>query len=476
LQLNNKKRRAGQVRESIASLSAALLAATITPLASSAAAQDYSNSDNYNRDTFGPGIAYSELDSALLVYKEGDGRVKAIEPSTDLSVHGPAGQEISLGLVFDSVSGATPNGAVPSDLPQTFVTPIKAQGSTATVTSASGGSTIIHLPPSPGDLAAAALGRQYIVPANALPMDRGFHDHRWAINFGWSQPMGGIYDVGLGGGYSIEQDYRAISVNTRLAQNFNSSNTTLSLALNAELDSSFPYGGVPAPLTEMNPQWKSPTSRGKTQMGFVLGLTEVVARHWLMQLNYSFDWQSGYQNDPYRILSVVDPASGEPLSYLYENRPRERKTQSVFWENKFDFGPTVTDLSLRYFRDDWGITSKTAEIAERINLSHSIYVEPSARWYQQSAANFFDYYLVQGQPLPTYATSDTRLGKFTSLTYGVKVGFKPTGRTEFYIRGNYYRQTGDGHPSNAIGQLQQQNLFAGSKAAYVLIGYTWDFH
>jgi hypothetical protein len=161
---------------------------------------------------------------------------------------------------------------------------------------------------------------------------------------------------------------------------------------------------------------------------------------------------------------------------LYENRPRERQTQSVFWENKFDFGPTVTDISLRYFRDDWGITSKTAEIAERIDLSHSIYVEPSARWYQQSAANFFDYYLVQGQSLPAYTTSDTRLGKFTSLTYGVKIGFKPTGRTEFYIRGDYYRQTGDGHPANAIGQLQQQNLFAGSKAAYVLIGYTWDFH
>ena len=75
---------------------------------------------------------------------------------------GPAGQEISLGFVFDSVSGATPNGAVPSDLPQTFVTPIKAQGSTATVTSASGVSTIIHLPPSPGDLAAAAGARRCV--------------------------------------------------------------------------------------------------------------------------------------------------------------------------------------------------------------------------------------------------------------------------------------------------------------------------
>ena len=46
----------------------------------------------------------------------------------------------------------------------------------------------------------------------------------------------------------------------------------------------------------------------------MLGLTEVMTRRWLMQLNYSYDAQSGYQNDPYRIISVVDPISGEPTS------------------------------------------------------------------------------------------------------------------------------------------------------------------
>jgi hypothetical protein len=226
----------------------------------------------------------------------------------------------------------------------------------------------------------------------------------------------------------------------------------------------------------MSGQWKTPSSRSKTQAGFVFGITEVMTRRWLMELDYSLDMQKGYTNDPYRILSVVNPTSGEPTSYLYENRPKKRTGQSLFWDNKLDLDPFVTELSLRYFTDSWGITSKTAELSERVNLSDSIYLEPNARWYQQSSANFFHSFLVGGQPLPAYASSDTRLEKFTSLTYGMKVGFKLSGRTEVYLRGGYYQQTGDGHPADAFGQLSQQNLFAGSKAAFVFLGYTWDFH
>lgn len=476
-----KKKRSGQVRERLAAVSASLLAATIATGADKAVAQQeyYGPEYGLENNNFGPGIAYSELDTALLVYKEAGGRVQAIEPATDLSVHGPDGQELTFGLIADAVSGATPNGAVPSDLAQTFVTPVKVRGpssggGTTTVTSASGGSTIIHLPTTPGQVTTVA--RQYTIAANLLPMDKGFHDHRLAFNFGYAQPMGGISLVGFGGGYSQEQDYRAITGNVRLAQNFNSDDTTVSLALNTELDSSFPYGGVPTPLTAMSGNWKTPSSRSKTQAGFVLGLTQVMTRRWLMELDYSYDAQHGYMNDPYRVISVVAPTSGEPTGYLYENRPNSRTSQSLFWDNKLDLDPAVTDLSLRYFKDSWGITSKTAELSERMNISKSFYMEPSARWYQQSSANFFHSFLVGGQPLPAYASSDTRLEKFTSLTYGVKFGFQLTGRTEFYIRGGYYQQTGDGHPADAFGQLSQQNLFAGSKAAFVFIGYNWDFH
>jgi hypothetical protein len=465
-----KKRRA-QIRESLAAVSASLLAATIVSHADNAGAQPYDSVD----DNYGPGTAYTQLDSALLIYKEPGGRVSAIEPATDFSVHGAAGQQLSLGFVFDAVSGATPNGAVPSNLPQIFLTPLKAVGSTTTVTTASGGSTVIHLPPTQGQIDAAALGRQYIVPANVLPMDRGFRDHRWAFTFGWSQPVGRISELGFGGGFSTERDYRAISLNMRAAQNFNSNNTTISFSLNGEFDSSFPFGGVPTPLTTMSAVWKSPSSRDKTQTGFVLGLTEVMTRRWLMQLNYSFDTQNGYQNDPYRVISLVDPQSGTPTSNIYENRPNQRLSQSIYWDNKFNYGPTVTEFSLRYFTDSWGISSETAELSERIHLGRRLYVEPNVRWYQQTAANFYRYYLVSGTPLPADATSDPRLGQFTSLTYGGKIGFNLTGNMELYLRGEYYQQTGNSHPANAVGQLRQQNLFAGTNATFGLIGLTWDF-
>lgn len=467
------------IREKLARVSAGLLAATVPIAAGRAAAQPYYGYDDNaygENDSFGPGISYSQIDAALLVYQESGGRVSATEPTLDLSMHGADGRQLNVGLVADAVSGATPNGAVPSDRAQNFVTPVKVTGTTTTVTSASGGSTIIHLAPTPGQIAAASLGRQYTVPANTLPMDKGFRDHRGALSLGWSQPLGAITEVGVGGSFSLERDYQALGLNTHAAQTFNGNNTTVSLALNAEFDTSTPFGGIPTPLAVMSADFKTPASRDKSQLGFVVGITQMVTRRWLMQLNYSFDRQSGYQNDPYRIISQIDPVSGEPLQNLYENRPEKRQSQSVFWENKLSLGPAITDLSARYYKDSWGITSKTVELSERLNFGSVFYLEPDVRWYSQTAANFFQYFLVGGQALPTYATSDLRLGKFDALTYGAKIGFTISKRSEIYIKAAYYDQTGNGHPSDAIGQLRAQNLFSGTKASTIFLGYIWDFH
>jgi len=470
-----KKR--GNMRNKLARISAGLLAAALPPLAGKAAAQSYYD-DAYavRNDNFGPGFSYSQLDAALLVYHEAGGRVSAVEPTMNFAMHAADGSQLSIGAVADAVSGATPNGAVPSNQPQNFVTPIKAHCSSTSVTGASGGSTIIQLPPTPGQLAAAALGRQYTVPANTLPVDKGFEDHRAALTGAWAQPLGGITEVGIGGGFSRESDYQSISANTHISQNFNANNTTVSLTLNSEFDSSFPYGGIPTPLTAMNAQWKTQKGRDKTQLGFVTGLTQVMSRNWLTQFNYAFDRQSGYQNDPYRILSVVDPISGAPTQSLYENRPTKRQSHSFYWDNKLDLGPTVTDLSLRYFTDSWGVKSVTGELAERLNLGSAFYVEPSARYYSQSGANFFHYYLTGGQALPAYATSDSRLGAFHATTFGAKFGWIVSKRSEFYLKGEYYTQGGNSHPAGAIGQLKQQDLFPKTSAAIAFIGYSWDFH
>jgi hypothetical protein len=79
----------------------------------------------------------------------------------------------------------------------------------------------------------------------------------------------------------------------------------------------------------------------------VTGVTQVVNRYWLTQLNYSIGSTDGYQTDPYRIISAVDPVTGGPVEYRYESRPKSRLRQSVFWGNKIALGPTVLDLSAR---------------------------------------------------------------------------------------------------------------------------------
>lgn len=458
------------LRQRLAIVSATLLAAACAVPPTAADAQG----GGYEGGEFGPGTFYTEQSSALLIYEEAGGRVMAIEPGATLTAHGEYGEQLSFGLTIDAVSGATPNGAVPADQSQTFVTPLKIHGSCSTVTTASGGSQVVCLPPTQGQLNSAE--RVYKTPPNTLPVDKGFSDRRVGFAMSYAQPLGPLSEAGLGAGYSLERDYQAITANGHITQNFNADDTTLSLSINSEIDSSFPYGGIPAPFSQMDPHFKPVTARQKTQLGFVVGWTEVVTRNWLMQLNYSFDSQSGYQTDPYRFISVVDAVSGEPLNYLYENRPGSRVSQSGFWENKFDFGPTVTDLSLRYYKDSWGVVSKTAELSERINLGQRSYIEPSARWYEQSAANFFRYYLTNAQALPGFASADTRLNAFTSTTFGLKYGLRITPRTELDFSGGYYRQIGNGHPADAIGQLKQQNLFAGTDAAFFLVGYNWDFH
>jgi len=473
----NKSRRPGQIRDALATLSLGLVAANVAHVGAAAAQGADENLS----------LPYSQFDATYLSYEESGGRVSASEPSASFAIHGLGGEVLSASLTADTVTGATPNGAIPSDQAQNFVTPIKATGSSVTVTGASGGATVIQLPPTPGQIAAAAAGRQYTVPAGALPMDRGFYDERKAGTISWSQPLFGIDQVGASFSYSSERDYSSLSFSGRLAQDFNDHNSTLNLSVNFEDDTSTPYGGVPTPLTAMSGRWKSLSSKGRTQTDVVVGLTEVMSRRWLAQINVSYGISSGYQNDPYRILSVVNPVTGEPLTQtdsagntevyaLYESRPNSRTRESVYLDNKLDFDPIIPELSLRYYHDSWGITSETAEFSSKVKLFGSFYLTPNVRWYHQTAANFFQYYLVSGATVPAYASSDSRLGKFTALTYGAQAGFNLTDHSEIYVRGEYYLQRGDGHPAYAVGQLRNQDLFARVKATWFMVGYSWQFH
>jgi hypothetical protein len=472
MQLNPKA--LGSVTRALGLLTANLFAATAVHAQDAGAATTYDSpteatgSTSANDDTAAD-VGLSRVDSSVLFYQEAGGRVKATEPVVSVNLNSSDGDVLSLKLTSDTLTGATPNGAAPWKQSQTFITPARAPGSSATVTGASGGSTIVTIP------GVGVVARQYVTAPNQLPVDIGFRDQRFAIDAGYSTLWNVDTRISGDAGFSHERDYTSYTLGAGLARDLNQKNTTASLGLNLEFDQSRPFFGTPRPLSVMSADPKG-SNQTKAVASLVLGVTQVITRRWLAQLNYTVGTTDGYQTDPYRIISMVDPATGAPLQYLYESRPRSRLRQSIYFANKIELGPTYADISARYYHDSWGISSVTVAASERIPITSWLYVEPEARYYSQSAARFFHNYLAGGQPLPEFASSDSRLGSFNAVTYGVRFGAKVGHTGEFYVLAEDYKQSSNSHRLPAGTPLAAQNMFTGVSATSVMAGYSFAFY
>ena len=103
----------------------------------------------------------------------------------------------------------------------------------------------------------------------------------------------------------------------------------------------------------------------------------------------------------------------------------------------------------RYYQDDWGLTSTTAEIETAIKITPFVSVSPFYRYYTQSAVDYFSPYREHSRS-DRYMTSDYDLSKFDShfVGSGIRV-ISPTGLlgierfNAIEIRyGHYNRTTG----------------------------------
>jgi hypothetical protein len=392
-----------------------------------------------------------DIDTSLLIYSESDGRVR------DTSLNARARKEIreekflDLTLAIDSLTGASPSGAVPASTVQTFTSP-------------SGNS-------------------QYTVGAGAPVLDTSFLDTRTALSASWQMPVTRLALLSVGASLSDEYDYTHTGVNARFARDFNNRNTTLSFGLALANDTISPVGGSPVPLAPLLGLGNQTNKRGdqsKDVTDLLIGVTQVLNRHTIVQLNYSLSQADGYLTDPYKLLSVVDPVTGNPVPgpagsglsrYLFERRPDTRDKQSLYGLVKRDFNGDVLEASYRYMTDDWGVDSHTVELRYRWSFGSGRYLQPHVRFYQQTAADFYRTVLFNGAPLPTYATADHRLGEFDGFTLGVKYGRATARGGEWSTRVEYYTQTGNPAPGSAVGALANFDLYPDLNALIAQFNY-----
>lgn len=388
-----------------------------------------------------------DVSAAILFYSESD-RVQAVEPVIQAKKALDTDEFLSFKLALDTLTGASASGAVPTNTAQTFTSP-------------SGKGT-------------------YKAEAGETPLDDTFHDTRVALSALWEKPLTRVDKIILGSNISSEYDYLSMSVNGLWSRDINQKNTTLSAGLSLSADTISPEGDIPTPFAEMNlpntPKNREGSSDKKNTTDLLFGLTQVIDRNSLMNINYSLSQSSGYHTDPFKILSVIDDATGIPefisasqSRALYEFRPEDRQKQSIYTQYKHNLSGDVLDVSLRYLWDDWGLTSNTLDLKYRWAFNNKRYLQPHVRFYQQSAVDFYQPFLlksdVDANNLPEFATADYRLGDFDAYTLGLEYGLK-NWRTSL----EYYKQSGK-EPDGKFGELNNQKLGVDLDAIMLRINY-----
>jgi hypothetical protein len=374
------------------------------------------------------------LDASVLTYSESS-RISVIEPTVSARKNFDESHVLNLEFTVDTISGATPIGTLPKKKTQTDTTTSPASG---------GG---------------GGLGVTIDVPTAYMS------DVRYGLVTSWQQPLGLGLTGKMGANFSVERDYQSAGVNFLLMKDFNKKNSTLSVGVAPEYDRSIPHGGVPVPFTVTGSPGSTDESTSKKQsLGLLAGWTQTVNRRTLMQWNYALTRENGTLSDPYKLLSRIDGVTGDPIDSIYEKRPDSRIEHSYFWLTRYHLDTDVISFSYRYYTDDWGTRSHTADLNYHWAFSENDYLEPRFRFYHQSQADFYRIGLVSGAALPNDASADYRLAKFDAYTIGARYGHKIGDKTLLVLRFDYYTQIGDSHPDSAIGIQKGFDLFPALQA------------
>ena len=422
-----------------------------------------------------------EADTAVLHYSEKD-RVQATEAAVNLRKKNDDESEFNLRFTYDTLSGASPNGAAAAGVPQTFTS---ASGRNASSGYAEGGEG------EGDDDGEHEGGSSYTAKAGETPLDNSFRDVRYMGSMGYTTPFADVYKWSVGSAFSTEEDFTSFSVNSVLARDFNQRNTTVSLGFNYEYDLIDPIGGVPDPLTSYAAGQTRGASDNKQVVDMILGFTQVMNRRWITQLNFSLSQSTGHHDDPYKIVTVADqgnlitdPNDSASYLYLYEHRPEDRQKLSVYWQNKVAIGSSsALNLGYRYMTDDWGVDSHTYDVSYHWGITDNVYLEPSYRYYQQSAADFYVPFLNAGSEVilsgsdissqVAFASADPRLGAFGATTLGLKLGLALGADQDIGLKFETYEQADRNQrkATPAGSDLDGQDQFAELSASWVQLEY-----
>ncbi len=345
-----------------------------------------------------------EVDSSALYYSEADDRVTVVKFVAAVGGDVSDRDRVNIQMVLDTMSGSTPSGAV------------KSSGGGETVSGASGG------------------GGTGVSDPNASALAH-FDDTRLANSLTWTHTHDNNWSIDYNGAVSIENDYRSFSGAVTVNKETAKKDYLFALGLAATHDEIFRVGlgGTPVPLSQIADN-ESAGEGVRETVDIIAGLTHVINRRTIGQVNLAYSISNGYHTDPYKVFSVVDRETNIVIddSSYYESRPGDRQRVSLTFQINHKLYPSnnIFHGYYRFYTDDWDVDSHTLDFNYRFNFANTSYFEPRIRLYQQSKADFYqnEFFVDDAGAsdpsvnFPEFISADYRLDDMVSVTPGIRFG------------------------------------------------------
>ncbi|WP_109017052.1 DUF3570 domain-containing protein [Novimethylophilus kurashikiensis] len=247
-------------------------------------------------------------------------------------------------------------------------------------------------------------------------------DHRKAVDLSVTRyfPRGSLT---LGASHSQESDYISRGLSAQGTISTEDKNTTFNLGVGTSDDTITPsYGGV---------------HEKKNVTDVMVGVTQVLTKQDIAQLNYGFSHGRGYFSDPYKLA---------------DERPRERNHRTILarWNHHFAFTDGTSHLSYRYYWDTWDIRAHTISGEYVQPLPYGWTLTPGVRFYTQTAARFYLPVDPANPSWPTFPSvnatefsEDQRLSAFGAVTVGLKVAKQLSPDWLLDVKFEKYKQRSD---------------------------------
>ena len=160
----------------------------------------------------------------------------------------------------------------------------------------------------------------------------------------------------------------------------------------------------------------------------------------------------GYLADPYKGVHFDGYDGVNGTSLFDENRPGHKSKKIGFVSLTQHFTPlhASVEASWRIYHDSYGIWAHTAALEWRQQVGKHFLLVPMARFYDQSAAEFYVTRVARqfGSPnrprpgFPDFYSADYRLSELSSWTYGLQATWKVNDHLSFDAAFKRYEMSG----------------------------------